>query len=155
MRSDHPGSSEQGNPSGSSGLTASRSRSELPGVSFLSRFACGPRVLLTLGLQALVLLGCDSDPGPPPIPFSEECDACLSRGACEEAFVACTDDEACKEHVRCMLQARCYTEPPESDCEAQNECALPDGADEARTLALDFETCARTECADICAFAEP
>lgn len=104
---------------------------------------------------AMALLGCESDPGPPPIPFSEECDACLSREACEEPFSLCMEDVTCQEHVRCMMQARCYTDAPGSDCVSENDCSLADDADDARALAQDFETCARTECAEICEFVEP
>lgn len=54
-----------------------------------------------------------------------------------------------------MLQARCYTQPATSDCEVENECSLAEDAAESRALALDFETCARTECRELCAFVEP
>jgi hypothetical protein len=118
---------------------------------FPSRFFAG--VLFAVLPSAAA---CDSDPDDGTPALSEECDECLSRGACAASWESCIENQACDTHVVCMVREQCYTAPATSSCAADAGCELPgDVEEEVLQLSQDFETCARTECAELCGFVDP
>jgi hypothetical protein len=111
---------------------------------------------IVLVATAPMLAACESDPDDGLPPFSEACDACLSREACAAQWDACSAIPECDAHVVCVLREQCYTEPSDSRCATDAGCALEeDAGEDALESSRDFEACARTECAEVCGFVEP
>lgn len=107
-------------------------------------------VLVSVALVAVAAACGDDDVGSY-APLSEACDRCLSleEEGCSAEWEACEAESACEEHVLCELRVGCY-ERASGDC--AESCEPPEG--EAGTLAATFEACARTTCAETCAFSE-
>jgi hypothetical protein len=97
-------------------------------------------------------------------PLTEECSDCLQRSpdagtGCGATYESCNELDACEDSMICALRMRCYEEPPNGDCKSSHGCELSGtdrGAEALATIrVVEFETCARTACADVCGFAAP
>ena len=106
-------------------------------------------------VPSLLAASCESGDDDAPKSLTEACDACLAREACSAPWERCIADDDCKQFVGGVLRADCYSRPPESDCVERAGCELETDSAESQSASDDFETCARTECADTCGFATP
>ena len=115
----------------------------------------------TSALWLMVMLGacalaCSSSNPDPYQPLSEACDSCLlDQGpeGCGDAYDTCEALDQCEAVVLCELQQQCYTESSDGDCSGRGAARVVPTRQELEASAA-FEQCARSVCAEICAFVE-